>query len=581
METAAPTSTDGSSRLDQAGRVYEYLRANRKRGSFDPSKVALQFDVPVVLVERLIDALPVEAHQRKTLSGIVAPIRSGLAVTGRAFDQVSSRPVAFLIVTWVAFIVGEYAMLKFWPYRPARESTIEVFSKRAAPIALLALHGLLFARQRRSRLVLIGGAIALCGFVVFLFRTFPRSRFTEMQAEAISLTASIFLAAMYVGIGELVVLISGLSYAATERRRRGSLSRHELVHRYFELQSALQSAVATPSDRSSRLVAWMRTYPFACAALSGATWSTLMMIAGNSANVDPLRPPQNAPAGYLLVSTAMLFASLGTVAFLGAVVRQYRKVGWIVSGSLVGGFAGTLLFPRANGLKVWLSSFGLFATGVNLATYFLVATGAWFAVKLHRQWSLDRTGAALDEASILAELLQIRSRLAAVAVEVFVIAVDAAGSTKMKAGGDPLTVEYAFSSYQAWLGRQVSARSGRVEVVAGDGLIAAFGTAREAYDCALAIQADLARFNRESNRLTMPFRLRIAIHSGDVVADLNQIQFSHVIDVAAHVEKSAPINGIALTAAVVERLGGPGSDEFQPIGPVEGFEVFVSRSTTQ
>ncbi|HLK16752.1 MAG TPA: hypothetical protein VKT78_18235, partial [Fimbriimonadaceae bacterium] len=76
-------------------------------------------------------------------------------------------------------------------------------------------------------------------------------------------------------------------------------------------------------------------------------------------------------------------------------------------------------------------------------------------------------------------------------------------------------------------------------------------------------------------RLSRPFKVRIALHMGRVLADLTQVQFSHVIDVAAHVEKVSPVNGMALTQPIVQLLDPSVTDRLEPGPDVDGVVTYL------
>jgi class 3 adenylate cyclase len=196
-----------------------------------------------------------------------------------------------------------------------------------------------------------------------------------------------------------------------------------------------------------------------------------------------------------------------------------------------------------------------------------------FTAFFNRTLARYRSGSGSDEASVVAELLEIRHRLSSEPVQVYVMVVDAAGSTQMKRNADSLVVEYSFGRYQSWIARIVTESGGKVDLTTGDGAICAFSTAEQALTAARGIQGGVSDLNRDENRLEMPFRLRVALHAGAVVADLDKVQFTEVIDVAAHVEKLSPVGGIAITkpflAALIQ------APDLEAKGSVDGVDVFV------
>jgi class 3 adenylate cyclase len=148
----------------------------------------------------------------------------------------------------------------------------------------------------------------------------------------------------------------------------------------------------------------------------------------------------------------------------------------------------------------------------------------------------------------------------------------------MKSLADPWTVEYSFREYQTFLEKIVHEQGGSVIATAGDGAVAEFPTVYQAYNAARRIQTEIENFNRKVNKLERAFRLRVGMHMGPVTGSINDVEFSAVIDIAAHVQGAAPIGGIALTGIVAEHL----RDEplAQLAEPVDGQTIFLSMRPT-
>jgi class 3 adenylate cyclase len=64
----------------------------------------------------------------------------------------------------------------------------------------------------------------------------------------------------------------------------------------------------------------------------------------------------------------------------------------------------------------------------------------------------------------------------------------------------------------------------------------------------------MTEFNSQVNRLVDPLRLRIGIHCGQTASSLQEVPYNELIDIAAHVEASAPVGGIAVTEQVVKYI---------------------------
>jgi class 3 adenylate cyclase len=249
--------------------------------------------------------------------------------------------------------------------------------------------------------------------------------------------------------------------------------------------------------------------------------------------------------------------------------------------SLVASFASTAVswIPIGGfGLAAWLKEGNLPST-LAVSTFFAgvsltAAVGADLQRKASRQRNLQRN----DPATVLAEMVRIQLRLAQHGGSVCVLVVDAVKSAAMKANADPLAVEYSFREYQEWIEAVSEKYQGQVHSTAGDGAVVAFPNCELAFDAARMIQSDLARINQEVNRLAHPFRLRVGLHVGQVVGNLDEVEFTEVIDIAAHLQDAAPIAGIAVTddvaACLLEEL-------FIPLAEViDGHRVLLALNPT-
>ena len=183
-----------------------------------------------------------------------------------------------------------------------------------------------------------------------------------------------------------------------------------------------------------------------------------------------------------------------------------------------------------------------------------------------------------DPAVVLAEIVQIQWRLNQELEATCVMVVDVAGSRAMKSKADPLAVEYSFRAFQDFLADIAKAGSGSVLSTAGDGAVFTFPSCAEVLYAAKEIQTEIVRFNSRTNRLSSPFRVRIGIHTGEDTAQLAEVPFNELIDIAAHVEREAPVGGIAMT----KRVHGHLEDERVAAmkDEVDGHDVFFVLNPT-
>jgi class 3 adenylate cyclase len=213
----------------------------------------------------------------------------------------------------------------------------------------------------------------------------------------------------------------------------------------------------------------------------------------------------------------------------------------------------------------------LIKVGVSCAGYL----GAVVQSRAIKETNLQRN----DQATLLAEMVRIQWKLSNEVATMCVMVVDAAKSSEMKADADPLAVEYVFREYQEWIEAISVQRGGRVHSTAGDGAVVAFNSSGLALSAARKIQTDVFQFNKDVNRLSQPFRLRIGLHSGEIAGDIHQVQFTEVIDIAAHIESVCPVGGIAVTDEVAQSL--PEEPFIALNNVVDGHKVLLVANPTE
>jgi len=178
---------------------------------------------------------------------------------------------------------------------------------------------------------------------------------------------------------------------------------------------------------------------------------------------------------------------------------------------------------------------------------------------------------------LLRQLIELQDELRVGERTLTFLSVDIVESTGIKAECEPLAAEYSFGEYSRYACRIAQQFGGSLHSAAGDGLLFAFDHPQHAFLAAKRIQAGMIEFNAHLNRTNRPFRLRCGIHTGQVVTpiggDPSSVNYSHVIDVAAHLQKAAPPGGVAVSRdAAMLFPGGPdavGSETLEARG-IEG-----------
>ncbi len=156
------------------------------------------------------------------------------------------------------------------------------------------------------------------------------------------------------------------------------------------------------------------------------------------------------------------------------------------------------------------------------------------------------------------------------------LAVDVSGSTSIKNGEDPFIVHYSFKAYQEFIESTVKAFGGTIHNTSGDGAMACFEQADDAVGAAQQILADIGAFNSQKNQLDHEFKLRIGLHTGEVLINSDGIvseMFAESLDIAGHLQKSADENGVLASDAAVVAVSDPAI--FEPAGlKVDGLATF-------
>lgn len=167
-----------------------------------------------------------------------------------------------------------------------------------------------------------------------------------------------------------------------------------------------------------------------------------------------------------------------------------------------------------------------------------------------------------ERQELLRQLHDLQTKLRSGEQSLTFLSLDVVGSTKMKEQADPLSVEFTFTEYHKFVEVAVRRYGGRVHSTAGDGITCAFEHPQQAFAAARNIQAGIIELNTFRNKIGTPIVLRAGIHSGTVMVppgqDITKINFAHVIDVAAHIQKVCPQGGIVVSEPAAAYLpGGP------------------------
>jgi len=353
------------------------------------------------------------------------------------------------------------------------------------------------------------------------------------------------------------------------QKMRTQLSRQQLIERLFDVRHRLTMVqTGVLEDRSIRHRPWFvnisqNLYKY-------CVYGSLVMF-GLMLGFEALSGPAPLVGGIL---SALL--SLVTILVVVAIGFIAARPGRAVVATLIYSFVAMplVLVPVGRfGWKYLVSNENLFALGFGSIFTIFVAIVASVGASIEAQAQRDRMLKANAPGLLQAELQSLEAQLRPQARRICVMDVDAYRSSLMKAESDAFEAEWSFREYQNLITRVCSRYLGSIHSTAGDGAVVGFPSSAQALDAAIALQAEIAVFNMKVNRLGLPFIIRIGLHTGDLQGELDQVQFTEVIDVAAHIQKAVPVGTIGVSERTLENLD---HERFSLLGTkVDGYDVYV------
>jgi class 3 adenylate cyclase len=510
--------------------------------------LARRYHLDPEFVSEVLEVL--EAHQqtealRDVPESIAEALRAFAAFVRRIWEALAHRTLySATVILGVAFFLTSNA--KADPIR-ASSATFTIWGIAAALIS-----SLLFLRRQISDALVISG-IYFVGNLVWHFGPSLGKMMqgsTPVQAQDTALTC-VAAGAIFFAITGIWAVWDWLSANLAGIDPVARLGRQQMIERLMHIERL----VARPGELrlprrwlQSKIGSLLRSISVIMAFALGFLSRTMVMVEGN--------------AGGPGLSYGFLAAGAAFVGYLALTPWH----------AILAGFLYTIGFAAPDAFLAKSVSNDVISSRALPWLCVLLALGGSLAAQVQRGKDLLNRHKVGERATLIAEVVRIQRRLESRPAHVCVMVVDVAGSTGMKDTVNPLLAEYSFRAYQRWIEETCIPFGGRVHSTAGDGAVLAFDSCKRGVAAARRLCETLGDFNSSLNQLPVPFKIRVGVHVDTVAGDLRDVQFSKVIDVAAHTEGVSPINGVALTEPVARRLQG---ESLKAHGEIDGFRVFT------
>ncbi len=132
-----------------------------------------------------------------------------------------------------------------------------------------------------------------------------------------------------------------------------------------------------------------------------------------------------------------------------------------------------------------------------------------------------------------------------------ILSADVKGYSILMADNEVATIQ-TLKDYRKIMSERIEMRGGRVVDAVGDNLLAEFGSAVDAVQCAVDVQKELKDKNKElpeNKRL----QFRIGINIGDVIQDGNRI-FGDGVNITARIEGLAEAGGVCISRSTYDHI---------------------------
>lgn len=545
----------------EAARLAEYLRQNPTAIHDSAEDIAEMAGVSLILAKKATTRNTSE--QLGGASFVAKPARPAREFRLRSISdywlKLTANPYLFCLITTVAALILGFFLSQGEQVRTGGDG-VEITGAVASTLFSVTwiLQLACFFRHGVLKIVpLCGGIVVGISLLAGFGFELATSNDGPAGIELILIGILIFflLTAVYSLFGAFFAIIGAFVRIKAEQRNKDRLGRQELLELLFDIETRLKTAQSSDRKvttwRDSPLIRQITETPFAWAGVLGFGLSLISVLAMSGLASRLNVSMESAQVGLLagVLSLVILVCQIG-VAFLSGTV--WRAVGTSLFMQFIA--LPPLLFPVSGfGWQKFVETWQAQVIGGAVAG-FMVGLFAGIAATIEQRRTEEKLLLLDDPETLLAEFLDIQKRLNPGPRSMTVMVVDAAKSSIMKSMADPFIAEWSFRAYQQLLERVADEFGGEVLSTAGDGAIITFDQTEMAMKAAWRTHEKIQEFNEKTNKLTMPFKLRIGIHKGMVMGQIDKVQYTDVIDIAAHVEAACQVGGVTVTEPVWESL---------------------------
>lgn len=561
-----------------------YLRRHPDGLGLPPEELAAKTGLPLEVVSQVL--AQARSHRAPVVETPHGP--SKLAELGQGalsvFLKMTDRPVLFTGISTLIMLALVILTGFLDGVRGGAPSGYAILQGLII-LSTLVVQMACFYRHARARIALYGSLVFWAVLTPALLAPFALQGTGANGPPAgllvtLLIVASIALASLFGGLGVVFAILGGYVQVRRADLQKERLTRQQLLERLFEIEERLRTdnhLAARTSILDKPVFRVLRARPYLWATVLGFAISLVMVL--GIGGIQELLGDQRQIRD---LAFAVGSLGLGLISYLVQIALSF------VAGRPWRGVAISLIYTVA-GYPAGLIPLGSFGYAYieetlpwglvgNLVFAVLIGLMSGLGALIEERAALDSRLQRDDPAALLAEMVEIQLKLNPSSSSVCVMVVDAARSSVMKAEADPLVAEWTFREYQRFLAEIVARFGGRVHSTAGDGAVMYFSDPSCGFRAAQTIQTEVGEFNTTVSKLKSPFRLRIGLHSGPVAGEIEKVQFTEVIDIAAHVEAASQVGGICVTEPVATLLEGERLAELRET--VDGFKVFLALNPT-